>query len=385
MKTNALAERFIEVPPTHNLGTNDAASLPFVWAGDVSPSAALAEIVEGVLTANAFSMVYGESNSGKTYLVLHLAICIARQLPWLGCRTEPGAVIYIAAEGGRTIENRVLAYQRHTNAGPFPLGIVKASVDLLHPKADTERLIELILARSKEIGKPVTLVIVDTLARVMAGGNENDSSDMGAVVSNCDYIRERTGAHLLIVHHSGKDVARGARGHSSLRASLDTEIEVTHDAVSGARIAKVTKQRDLSSNGAEYVGTLRPLEIGTNQWGNPITACVVEDIDANPVVKRKRAIPRAAIVALESLQQAISEIGERAMSDRVPSGARTATLEQWRTRYQLRVPLDANADAPDAERQKATETRKKAFQRERKLLQDAQIIDCWADRWFIQS
>ncbi len=49
---------------------------------------------------------------------------------------------------------------------------------------------------------------------------------MGALVRCMDLIRQETGACVLFVHHSGKDAAKGARGHSLLRAAIDTEIEV---------------------------------------------------------------------------------------------------------------------------------------------------------------
>jgi RecA-family ATPase len=67
--------------------------------------------------------------------------------------------------------------------------------------------------------------------------------DMTSFVRNMDTLRQTTGAHLMVVHHTGKDAARGARGHNSLRAATDTEIEVQIDE-DGTRSAMVTKQRD---------------------------------------------------------------------------------------------------------------------------------------------
>ena len=53
-------------------------------------------------------------------------------------------------------------------------------------------------------------------------GNENSPEDMGKYVASCGRIREAGGTHVMVVHHCGKDLAKGARGHSSLRA--DTAI-----------------------------------------------------------------------------------------------------------------------------------------------------------------
>jgi RecA-family ATPase len=53
----------------------------------------------------------------------------------------------------------------------------------------------------------------------MAGGNENAPDDMGALVRNIDRLRAETGAAVLLVHHTGKDTSRGARGHSLARGN----------------------------------------------------------------------------------------------------------------------------------------------------------------------
>ena len=73
----------------------------------------------------------------------------------------------------------------------------------------------------------MALVVIDTLARALAGGNENAPEDMGALIGNAKRIQEATGAAVLFVHHSGKDTSRGSRGHSSLKGAADLEIEVT--------------------------------------------------------------------------------------------------------------------------------------------------------------
>ena len=84
-----------------------------------------------------------------------------------------------------------------------------------------------LLASIRERHGRVALVVVDTLARAMTG-NENPPDDMGKFVAACGRIREACEGHVLIVHHSGKDLAKGARGHSSLRAATDVELEVTN-------------------------------------------------------------------------------------------------------------------------------------------------------------
>ena len=104
------------------------------------------------------------------------------------------------------------------------LYVLPAGVDLCRSAADTKAII-IALAEIAEAAA-VELVVVDTLSRALAGGNENSPDDMGAFVRNCDKIRQATGAHLMAIHHTGKDEARGARGHSLIKAAADTELEV---------------------------------------------------------------------------------------------------------------------------------------------------------------
>src|SRR2546430_552041 len=185
------------------------------------------------------AVLYGESGSGKTFLALHLALCVAAGTEFFGHRVRRAGVVYIAAEAGRGIENRVAA-AKHEIEFPemMPFAAITVPVDLCTEAANTDSVIDAI--RFADIGMPVELIIVDTLSRVMAGGNENAPDDMGALVRNIDRLRAETNAAVVLVHHSGKDASRGARGHSLLHAATDTEIEVVRDAATKIATARIT-------------------------------------------------------------------------------------------------------------------------------------------------
>lgn len=76
------------------------------------------------------------------------------------------------------------------------------------------------------------------------------------------------------MHHTGKDTGRGARGHSPLRAAIDTEIELSRDDL-GQITAEVTKQRD-GPTGYRFCYQLRQVELGLDQDGDPVTTCLVD-------------------------------------------------------------------------------------------------------------
>jgi len=91
--------------------------------------------------------------------------------------------------------------------------------------------------------------------------------------------------NIMLIHHSGKDVARGARGHSSLRAAVDTEIELTRDDF-GVITAEVTKQCD-GPTGYKFGYILRQIELGRDQDGDPVTTCLVEQTNGSGDAKVK--------------------------------------------------------------------------------------------------
>ena len=87
------------------------------------------------------------------------------------------------------------------------------------------------------------LIVIDTLARNF-GGDENSSADMGAFVRNVDQLRAKWGATTLVVHHSGKDGQRGARGSSALKGAVDSEYEVVRTASDGIIHLSPKKMKD---------------------------------------------------------------------------------------------------------------------------------------------
>ena len=80
--------------------------------------------------------------------------------------------------------------------------------------------------RDPEEPDPPHVLIIDTLALAMSGfGDENSSATMGKVVDKLRQIRD-LGTTVIVVHHSGKDLSKGLRGHNSLEAAADSIFSV---------------------------------------------------------------------------------------------------------------------------------------------------------------
>lgn len=264
-----------------------------VRANNVEPILASPYLVKGWLDRGAMSVVYGESNVGKSFFALSIADAVAKGERWAGCRVVGGPAFYLASEGGRSFVNRLAALDAPSNC----LVVIPVSIDLCGSSLDAEALSALIRDEVEMHGEPALLVI-DTLARSMGQGDENTAPDMGAFVRNVDVIREKTLAHVMVIHHSGKDRAKGARGHSSLRAATDTEIELSVEG--DTVVAEAKKQRDMA-NGRRFAYRLAEVELGRDQDGDPVTTCRVEPCDVPEKSTKAPPLSDLQRITLEAL------------------------------------------------------------------------------------
>jgi AAA domain/Bifunctional DNA primase/polymerase, N-terminal len=326
--------------------------LPLVYFQDVKPALKSEDFVEGLLIKAAMSVTYGPSNCGKTFFMADLALHVALGLEWRGREVEQAGVIYCAMEGAHGIANRVAAFALTCGlAGQeIPFAIIPVALNILDPNADTSRLIDAIAEAAARMAIPVGLVVMDTLSRAMAGGNENSPEDMGALVANSDRMRQATGAHVAWIHHSGKDQAQGARGHSLLRAATDTEIEISRADNDSPSIARVTKQRELEIDGV-FGFTLKRVELGLNHRGKPVTSCVVEPAEEGPA-KARVSLTNGEAMALRILHDVMATQPVPVPYQAAEAGVKAATSKHaWRETFFARSTIDTH------------EAKKKAFNR----------------------
>ena len=282
-------------------------------------------LVKGWLDRGAFSATYGPSNVGKTFFAGDLGGHVAAGRDWYGCRIARACdVVYIAAEGGRGFKKRLAALWREKpdlcraargrfHLLPMPLN--------LSTRADAEALID--VARS--LGWDLGLVIADTLARSMGAGDENSSTDMGALIASVDLIRAETGAHVMAIHHTGKDAAKGLRGHSALLGAVDTSIEISRE---GEVItAEARKQRDMET-GQTFSYTLQAVTLGQDQDGDDVRSCVVRPTETP--VKRAPKLTGQAAIAMQAFGDALAHHGMHPTGDMFPPNRQCVPLERWR-------------------------------------------------------
>lgn len=238
-------------------------------------------LIKGVLPRSRDPIIlFGASGAGKSFLALDLCAAVARGVDWRGCRTKRGRALYIAAEGGTNIVKRLQAYSDHhgLDRATLDIDLITAAPNLLEQDDVTE------VVKSLAAFGPYDLVVIDTLAQVTPGANENAGEDMGPVLANLKAIQNATGATVIAVHHAGKDLSRGSRGWSGIKAAAEAQLEVVRDEDSGQRYMRVEKMKD-GEDGAKYGFKLEILQVGVDEDGDAITSCVPVPVDFVPQVK----------------------------------------------------------------------------------------------------
>ncbi len=208
----------------HDPGTSQREPFPLLSLADLAKQLPPAFLIDGILPAG-FGVLYGPSNVGKTFLALDWALCIASGTAWFGHAADPGWVLYIAAEGSAGLSIRAgawLAERRMANVER--IRFLPEAVNLLD-----RRQVDRVRRTIVSLPEPPALIVIDTMARTMVGGNENAARDVGLFIGAVDQLRaEADNASSLTAHHTGKN-GEAERGSSALRGAADLMAAVKPD------------------------------------------------------------------------------------------------------------------------------------------------------------
>lgn len=199
-------------------------------------------LIKDMLPADSVALLYGPPGSWKSFLALDIALTLSSGIARYGApERSPVDTVYVAAEGARGIVRlrRPAWRMAHHIDRPLPFYAIDTMPTFSHA-ADAIALIEAIKAR----GLSPRLLVIDTVARAMAGMNENDAQDVGEFIEALDMLKRALGCTVLAIHHSGKDHDRGARGSSAFLGGVDTMLEVKAHHASRALALHVRKQKD---------------------------------------------------------------------------------------------------------------------------------------------
>lgn len=215
------------IPPLVPEATYPASQPPFKFVvASEMPVNPIAWLVRSYIEEDALAVLYGPPGKGKSFFALDVSCCIASGAPFHGHDVKQGAVFYIAGEGHNGLARRLRAWAQHNETNiPDLLFVSEAPADL-SSATSAAQVADAVQCLATTTGETPVLIVIDTLARNF-GGDENSATDMGHFVRNADALRRRWKATVMIVHHSGKDGDRGARGSSALKGAADAEYEIS--------------------------------------------------------------------------------------------------------------------------------------------------------------
>lgn len=253
------------------------------------------------------AVMYGDSGSGKSFLIDDMAAAVHLGKPWNGRTVARGRVIKICAEGAQDhrfrLHAQATAYGVALDALP---AVIDNAPDLFNQKQALDAAQQIKAAGGCDV------LLIDTLSATFSG-NEN-GSDMNTYVRHVKLIQRALNCSVWIVHHSGKQAALGARGWSGLRAAVDVEIEVTREGE--ARSMYVSKQKG-GSDGAVFAFKLAPVTLGTDAEGELYGSCTVECVKTEG---KKRVRLTARQRQARDVMRKLSPTAERVPVDKVIAG-----------------------------------------------------------------
>ena len=197
--------------------------------------------VDGLISEGSTNIFFGDAGCGKTWALLDLAACVAVGAPWLGMATTAGAVLIVDEESGRRRLSRRMneVMKGHEIGAEAPIMAVSLEGFDLGNDEDVAELRALI------IRKNIHMVIVDALAEVMPGKQENEVKDTAPIMRALRGIAEETQAAIIVIHHSNKQ--GGYRGSGVIKASVDLLLSVEKKNEGKVINFKTEKARDTTA------------------------------------------------------------------------------------------------------------------------------------------
>lgn len=234
-------------------------------------------LIRDVLDLDSESWIISKAGGFKSFVALDMAAHVALGLPWRGRPVQQGKVVYVVAEGRKSIGQRLKAWIQTYGQRPDGLHVLPRPVQV----RDAAGWATLVAACTRI--EPV-LIILDTQARITVGLAENDNGEMGVLTEAVRRLKEATGACVLVVHHQGRTGEDG-RGASAIDGAQDTELKVVRP--EGVARSDLTgtlvmdKQKDAAED-LEFEFQMRVVDLGIADDGRQLTSLALVPLDTDP-------------------------------------------------------------------------------------------------------
>jgi AAA domain/Bifunctional DNA primase/polymerase, N-terminal len=332
----------------------DATSLPELVAEDwltFRSTPRPSYLVPRMLYRNGLSVIFGEPGSGKSYLILDIALSLATARSWQGHRLTgrdngPGMVHYVMAEGRDINLVRAEAWEHYHDVSPEAVQghfrVIGAGVLLTEPGIRNY----LALVRKDQ----PDLIVLDT-RNALSTAKESAGDEYGAMLRVLNTLREAAhalGCAVVLIDHSGLGDKGRARGSNAQQAGVHTEIVVTKpgDGAAGIYTARVTRNKAAGPRVVEWhwrLHELPELTAGDPDMDVPAVCVAAEPGDHRPI----SLVPTWRDVELtDAIRQAIDDTrtpdgkahpGKREAKDIMRIMRAAADREEGHTQADLRA------------------------------------------------
>lgn len=326
-------------------------------------------LIKALVPAGGICFLGGQSGAGKTFVEIHMAVCLSTGGDFLGRKNKErvGCAI-LAAEGAGGIQRRIdAAKQSQGIIAELPIAWRAISENLLDPIIVRQTIDGLKVLAGQfrdEFSVRLGVIFIDTIGAAFGLEDENNAAQVNAAMRVLRQIGHELDAVVIPVHHYGKAAVTGLRGSSAFRGAADAVLSVLaeRDELTGeseGRSLCLTKARD-GEEGPVAAFNLAFVHLGIDEDGEGFGSCVVEAMEGVVAPKKEsgRGLTKGAKIALAALHEAIGERGEvPAISNHVPANVKCVTMNQWRE-YAYRRSISAS-DEPRARQlafHRATET-----------------------------
>lgn len=198
------------------------------------------ELVVGLIHLGAKVVIGGGSKSYKTWLLAHLALCVANGLDWLGFPTTKGHVLFINLEIQRVFfRGRLSEISRVVGGSVSGLDVW----NLRGHAADISLLIGEIL---ETVGTNYDLIVVDPIYKVLGKRDENAAGDVGSLLNELERLAVQSnaavvfGAHFSKGNQAGKESIDRIGGSGVYARDPDTILVLTRHEEDDAFTAEAT-------------------------------------------------------------------------------------------------------------------------------------------------
>lgn len=303
-------------------------------------------LIEDIIQKNSAALLFGKSNSFKSFLAIDMALSVDSGLEWHGKAVSRGRVLFVVTEGANGVGRlRIPAWYDHHSV---PHDERRA---FLYPQEiclDATEEVGALIGAMKEYGG-FDLLVLDIFGGTMKGSEIEDKTARAWVHGVQRIIRE-TGATVLVVAHAPYQDDTRIRGHSHFWGSFDTRLRIEGDKDNLTATLTVERHKDADSTG---------------QWGfrmEKAAGSLVPEMDGQVRTgKGKKGLSGRERQAANALDEATIAYGERRFGSDWPP-VPVVLVKKWREQFY-------RLSGEDTE-----EANKKAFDRARKTLLDRGII-----------